>query len=685
MQSVARPLAGTHFGAGVLTFSVGYLFRTPPGVGLLVCGPPNTPKDGLFALTGMVETDWSHATFTMNYRFTRRGHWVEFAEGEPFCRIIPIDRRLLDQASGDILAIDDNPELGAHYRNWMQTRQDFNEALKNPFSEEAARGWQRDYFQGLAASGERVAHHQTQLHHKDFTDLRPGARPAGAAARPRPGATRRRPARESASDFLWKNTDLYDRRRQKTATVLAGIARLLRSKRPLADAAEARFLSTFERLQQLPPAQFTHLWGEPRAFHWTRTAFDLLDQLVSGATPGTATRSYLAQLGTADRATALALHLDGLRLFELGAAAAFARQFRWDEPLVLALPCAIPGTRWTLQGEGSAAIIGLDGSGLRLQVNAGEQELALVSGAVADSGLSVTECNTAGHADARLRLQPEAIAGLGLAEVKPALEVAPDFHQQAAPILSQALAATARFAPESFRLLADEYRVVAPKTPTGSYSNTTFSTLPGAMVLSVVANPLEMADRIVHELHHDRLFCIEDLHPLLEQEGEDPGNGERYYSPWREDPRPLRGILHGLYVYLAVGRFWLGIFQDKDMPDVPDDYPVVASERLRRILGQLDCAASQLESHAHFTPFGTGIFDQLRKDLGTLRAKVDASGVAVDPQALIVSDDGQFAPQIGPTGRPLTVSQALKEHRATASALQNPQAGNLSAGLGIRS
>ncbi len=30
----------------------------------------------------------------------------------------------------------------------------------------------------------------------------------------------------------------------------------------------------------------------------------------------------------------------------------------------------------------------------------------------------------------------------------------------------------------------------------------------------------------------------------------------RYYAPWRQDPRPLGGLLHGAYAYLGVSDFW---------------------------------------------------------------------------------------------------------------------------------
>jgi Family of unknown function (DUF6065) len=43
------------------------VFRTPPGCNLYVRGPANSPKDGIAALEGIIETDWSEATFTMNW------------------------------------------------------------------------------------------------------------------------------------------------------------------------------------------------------------------------------------------------------------------------------------------------------------------------------------------------------------------------------------------------------------------------------------------------------------------------------------------------------------------------------------------------------------------------------------------------------------------------------------------
>lgn len=81
--SDAQDLPVTLFGHGVLTFHVEGLLRTPPGWNLWLGGPPNRPKDGIAALGGVIETDWSPYTFTMNWRFTRPGQRVRFEAGEP--------------------------------------------------------------------------------------------------------------------------------------------------------------------------------------------------------------------------------------------------------------------------------------------------------------------------------------------------------------------------------------------------------------------------------------------------------------------------------------------------------------------------------------------------------------------------------------------------------------------------
>ena len=87
------------FGQGVLTFHVAGLFRTPPGWNLWVGGPPNQAKDGIAPLSGLVETDSSPFTFTMNWQFTRANHMVRFEVDEAFAFIFPVERAALRPSS----------------------------------------------------------------------------------------------------------------------------------------------------------------------------------------------------------------------------------------------------------------------------------------------------------------------------------------------------------------------------------------------------------------------------------------------------------------------------------------------------------------------------------------------------------------------------------------------------------
>src|SRR5438445_10865538 len=48
---VKPPLS--HFGDGIITWRIPYLFRTPPGWNLLMRGPANLPKDGASSLEGV--------------------------------------------------------------------------------------------------------------------------------------------------------------------------------------------------------------------------------------------------------------------------------------------------------------------------------------------------------------------------------------------------------------------------------------------------------------------------------------------------------------------------------------------------------------------------------------------------------------------------------------------------------
>jgi hypothetical protein len=167
----------SHFGHGILTFTIPYLFRTPPRINLWVKGPANWIKDGVQALEGVVETDWSDATFTMNWAVTRKNHTIRFERGEPICMIVPVPRGLAEELAPERQALESDAEQFARYDNWRESRRIFNEALQRQDPVTVQRGWQRDYMLGMAADGQAVNEHQTRLRIRPFQKVELPARP----------------------------------------------------------------------------------------------------------------------------------------------------------------------------------------------------------------------------------------------------------------------------------------------------------------------------------------------------------------------------------------------------------------------------------------------------------------------------------------------------------------------------
>jgi HEXXH motif-containing protein len=73
----------------------------------------------------------------------------------------------------------------------------------------------------------------------------------------------------------------------------------------------------------------------------------------------------------------------------------------------------------------------------------------------------------------------------------------------------------------------------------------------GATLISPPADGQALAVAIVHEFQHAKLGALLDLVPL-----HDDFPVARYYAPWRDDPRPLGGLLQGAYAYLGIADFW---------------------------------------------------------------------------------------------------------------------------------
>jgi hypothetical protein len=160
----------SHFGHGILTWHLPYLFRTPPGWNLLTRGPANRPKPGIAPLEGLVETDWAVATFTMNWQLTAVDAPVVFELDEPICMLVPQRRGELEAFAPEVRDLAADPELQAAFARWTESRARFLADLRTPQTDARRQGWQRDYFQGGAPDGTRAPAHQTKLRLRPFAE-----------------------------------------------------------------------------------------------------------------------------------------------------------------------------------------------------------------------------------------------------------------------------------------------------------------------------------------------------------------------------------------------------------------------------------------------------------------------------------------------------------------------------------
>ncbi len=125
------------------------------------------PKKFCSPLEGVVETDWSPYTFTMNWQILEPFEPVTFEKGEPICQIVPVKRGALEEVEPEFQELTgEEKEL---YGAWADRRQEFITALANGEPEATKQGWQREYFQGNA-HGQRVSEHQTKSHLRPFEE-----------------------------------------------------------------------------------------------------------------------------------------------------------------------------------------------------------------------------------------------------------------------------------------------------------------------------------------------------------------------------------------------------------------------------------------------------------------------------------------------------------------------------------
>jgi len=111
--------------------------------------------------------------------------------------------------------------------------------------------------------------------------------------------------------------------------------------------------------------------------------------------------------------------------------------------------------------------------------------------------------------------------------------------------------------PRAAALRATALRVVVPLEAAPRYRpmSASYSEAFGSALMSPLQDPADVAATLVHEGRHSVLNALLHQLPLCQ----DPLPGVEpalLYAPWRGDPRPLSGLLHGAYSFAGVAEFW---------------------------------------------------------------------------------------------------------------------------------
>ncbi|MER8046436.1 HEXXH motif-containing putative peptide modification protein [Streptomyces sp. NPDC094032] len=162
-------------------------------------------------------------------------------------------------------------------------------------------------------------------------------------------------------------------------------------------------------------------------------------------------------------------------------------------------------------------------------------------------------------------------------------------------------------------------RALVPLAPRGpGSSGATLSAAPGAVLTSLPSGAQDMAETLVHELHHSKLATLHELVPLYRS-----GRVAVHQVGWRSDPRPIAGVLHGAYAHLALTDLWRRAATSEGL-SAP--WRASAGQQFDRIHDQVGEALAILLESDELTSEGRKFAHQMRRHHASLRAAPRAAG-----------------------------------------------------------
>lgn len=382
------------------------------------------------------------------------------------------------------------------------------------------------------------------------------------------------------------------------------------------------FLEYFRQFKTLRMGVVSNVWSMPGGFHWNSMIRMFLDVVNFNVSVPGPLNGYLTHLQRS-LTEGLVAHLNDFGRFTLAAFIFDNRPISFDKPVKIKLPNALPGTNlailpaspdndpseplnWSvLDRTILSAIADLkntksrDSCFLNIPQESGQSRKVMIQKLPVLDGLcgtividSFEPCLNLPSVEIYPRIKDLARCGRFLQTLEQALQ---------------------RLAAYNQGLVKEMSLITASVTPMDAdageatmYSGTS-SAIFGGCFLSAAEHPLFVAEMLFHEFCHNKLRLLQEASPLISDKYL---NRSIFYSPWRDDPRPLDGILHGLFVFSSIADFWLYVWRDLD---ASEEERAMAQRRVGTLLLQLKFACAEFAEHAELTEPGK-VFFRLMND-----------------------------------------------------------------------
>jgi hypothetical protein len=145
---------------------------------------------------------------------------------------------------------------------------------------------------------------------------------------------------------------------------------------------------------------------------------------------------------------------------------------------------------------------------------------------------------------------------------------------------------------DNYTLVQTFVSYIVPLKQREVVQNLSFSSreMPNVIFKNNEVSPLRFGETLVHEADHQFFYALEECHMFWTIEPR--FQAAAHFSPWRDDSRPLDGILRGLSAFTRVALYYVGVLRN----DFDHFVEVAGPLLMQRIVECMDAASTLTQS-----------------------------------------------------------------------------------------